>query len=145
MADFPRRMDQAQWARNQAEQTRRIRTNRPKNWDDHTPTFIIPGPITVDLFVPPKLIIPGTPNHPCYKRILGFDGWLNSGGPVTINWNNNAGVLLAGHEISGGSNPVDLPTPFVINERQWIQIEITAAPGFNFHLGAAIILEVEFI
>lgn len=142
MADYARPGDQARWARSTAEQVRRLRTRRPLRGTVPAPTFIIEGEITTDIVLPPKLIVSEGGPYPEFKQIIGFDGWLGTGGPVTISWHSNAGAIYTGHEINGGSNPIVLDEPFIVEGREWIQIQITAAAPGSYTLSCASIAEM---
>ncbi len=143
MAYYARSGDSVRTGRSQAHQMRRQRTLRPRRGGIPAPTFIIAGEVTTDILMPPKLIVSEGGDYPEFKQIVGFDGWLSIGGPVTVNWYSNSSALLLGHEIIGGSNPVTLAEPFIIEDREWIKMEIADTTAFPcFTLAAAIILEV---
>lgn len=152
MADYARRGDQAQWMRNQAEQTRRMRTARPRRGGIPAPAFTKEGIITVDRVFAPCLftVEPDFGSDlPEHKQIVGFDGWLGNGASVTITWASNEGFIHEGHVISGssgaGGNRVVLDEPFIIENGiyggEFIQPQITAVEFSPIDLSCIVIIE----
>lgn len=145
MADYARRGDSARDQRNMSEQIRRLRTRRPLRGAVLTETWMMEGDITTDRYFTPRLITIGQGDYPEFKQIIAFDGWLNTGGPVTVSWGSNTTTIASGHAISGGTNRLVLPTPFVIEngiyEGEFIQPSIDIAPASCRNLGLMAIIE----
>ncbi len=127
MADYARRGDQAQWMANQARQTARMRTARPRRGAMPALSWAMEGPITLDRFFLPTMntIDPlGDGVYPEHKQIVAVDGWLHSGGNVLISWQANDSYFYEEHLIvvgeSGQGNRIwfdgqdGRPTPFII-------------------------------
>lgn len=144
MSDYPR-SDAIRAHRRQLEAQRRLRTRRPLKHHVASPTWQWFGLVTNDSYFLPKKIADdplGDGDYPEWKAIFFVDGWLSVGGPVVINWRWNDGYFYEGHEISGGSNPIEIDPPFVIENDdvhgQWIQPEIVDVPDFpSYHLAAS--------
>lgn len=150
MADYARKGDQARWMSSQSRQTRRLRTARPRRGHVAGPTFIAQGQITMDTFFPPKLVTidpVSEGDYPEHKQIVAVDGWLSVGGPVMVSWSYNEGYFYEEHEISGGSNRIVLPEPFLIENGdtfggEWIRPVIAEEPAFDcFHIALTPIIE----
>lgn len=135
MADYARRGDQSRDSRRNAESVRRLRTRRPLRGHVPSPTWVVSGTITTDIYLPPALVAidpHSGGDYPEHKQIIAFDAFLQSG-LVTLNWKSNDGYIYTGHNVESGTNRLVLDEPFLIENGafggEWIQPEIDDATG----------------
>jgi hypothetical protein len=145
MAGYARRPDSARTLQTVHRQLRRQRTKRPRRGHSPSPTFIVAGEITLDTFIPPKLIVVdplGNGALPEYDRIVAVDGWCGTGG-VTVTWVAESAIFHSGHEVSGTSNREELEEPLVLEDgSMWVQPQIATVDEFGaFNISLAVLLE----
>lgn len=135
---YPTRDDGARLFANQAASLHEARLRRDRASQIKTVSFEKEGTITLDRewsyhkFVHDPL---DEGQSVQYRRILGFDGFLNSGLEVTIAWDTlSVGYIYESHVISGLNNRVYLEEPFIIESTgdNWegIRPVITEEPAF---------------
>lgn len=143
MADYARQGNNIRASRSLAEQVRRIRVARPKR--GHAPVigWHLEGDITYDRDFTPQLVrLEEDDPWQEYKDLIGFDGYLKTGGPITINWRSNDGYLLLGHQVTtagaGNANRVFLGDPFIVENGtfngEFILPEIDTISAASTHL-----------
>lgn len=115
MADYPRR-DAIRAQRDRHEQLRRLRTDRPMHGGAPVLSYFMEGQITFDRRFGPALIT-RDPLEQGYlaehKEIIAVDGYLETG-VCTVYWRHETDIFVAEHNISGGSNRIILPEPYII-------------------------------
>ncbi len=147
MADYARRGEFARATRRQAEQIRRLKTQRPRRGHVKTLTWIMEGEATEDRFFPPALITidpVSDGDYPEYKQVVAVHG-IVEGGSVTVTWRGNEGIFHTGHVITAGGSAVTLAEPYIIDNSfsfgDWVFPIITAVDDSPTGLSCALIVE----
>ncbi len=137
MADYARRGDQARGMRSVQAQVQRLRTRRPRRGHVPVPGWTWFGVVDDLTYFPPALILldpAGNDEYPEHKQIIGFDGFVLSGGSLTLDWQHvGIATILADHFVEGPSSRVLLDDPYIVDlavsDGLLLQPEITDHDG----------------